>query len=933
MPPGSSESPPSTGRSAAELDAPETSSVAEDESGLAGASEAKLSLQETADPSTLEQTSASDEGNAPTLEELTVAELLALFLRSPMTTWRRLRYAADAPAPVRAPPMSVIESSATDSARTARPTLQALIGGLASTNYARLGVYSLAILFAIMGSAFARGTPDISRNNEFSLNFGAPYLWLGFFLWLVADFLGHLPQVKSHWRKCSQLERLTWAARIVPAAVIIGGLHLFARSMSAPSDLAAGMALDGIFRVSAGLALLLSIKWLSRLALRASQRSTEASQVRRPQILKQNWIVTRPPGRLPLWKAVSLLRLSLLLLATTCSVIVWENTHANRIEPIVILLWLFTIVIWAFALLPRNWNLFDWATDRVDALGRMNGRSRVPFLLAFASILFLGMYFRLDRLESFPPEMHADQSINIWDGYAIHNGIDKRIFLGNNGGREPIFAYSFAVLAGQPGRDFDRYTLFLTSAWQSILTLPIVFWLGFEVMRRRPREFALCFGLIAMGILAASYWHVVHGRQGLRTQLSTLFTALSAVYYIRALRNNRRSDYILAGLALGLGLSSYKALRMLPFVYVVGLAITWSLSPQARREWKSRLLNFFVLAFMSFVVFLPLIHYWQFDPQTFTQRAELMFYGGRPEEATDPLSFFVDNAGAFLSNIRNTLLMFYYTHQSTWVFSAPGQPAVDPVTGAFMALGVASWLSLLARRRDPVFWFVPVLFLGMLLVAAFAISFPWAVPSTDWSSGALPAVSVIAALPIALFCRQLVRTLPQRVGAAAAILVASLIIAGAYQFNHSLYFGPYTENYRRTAKPQSLAGQVLRGFAESGGAFGNAFIVASPHWWGHRSVGVEAGVLYWENVAFLEDMASLIANRLAFEAKYPLKPGRDLLFFYSQMNDAAPRQLSEWFPSGGSLMIETHLPAQNFYIYRVPALGEAGLQRFIDENS
>ena len=933
MPSGHSESPPISSDSPAENNTLE-SSIAEDRSAGTGVSEVKMSPEETGGSSTIEQSSASVQHSASTLEELTVADLLALFMRSPVTTWRRLQYAADSSAPVPLPPTRMVESlSSADSVPQTKLSLQAIVSRLAATKNLRLSIYALAILLAMIGSAFARGTPEISRLDEFSLHFAAPYLWSGFFLWLAADMLGHLPQIKSHWRDCNQLERLTWVARIIPAVVIIGGLHLFAQSMAAPAESASGMALDGIIRGGGGLILLSLIEWLSRLVLRVSQRSKATDQIGQPHILEQAWIVSRPPRRLPIWKIISRLRLSMLLLATACSVTVWENTHANHIEPIVILLWLFTIAIWAFTLLPRNWNFFDWASDRLDALRRSNRTSKGPLLLAFALVMFLGMYFRLERLESFTPEMHADQSINIWDAYAIHTGLDKRIFLANNGGREPIHIYLVALLSSQPGRSFDRYTLYLTSAWQGILTLPIVFWLGFEVMRRRRRDFALYFGLIAAGILAASYWHTMLGRQGLRINLSVLFTALSAVYFLRAMRDNRRSDYILAGLTLGLGLCSYKSVRMLPLLYVAGLAITFWLRRRSRSEWVSRLFNFLVLAFMSFVVFLPLIHYWQYDPHHFTHRAQLVFYGGAPEEGTNFLLFFLENAGAFLSNVRNTLLMFYYTHQGSWAFSAPGEPAVDPITGAFMALGAASWLSLLVKRRDPIYCFIPVLFLGMLLVAAFAISFPWAVPSTDWSSGALPAASLIAALPIALFCRQLVQMLPRRVGTVAAALFASLVILGAYQFNHQLYFGPYTENYRRTAKPQSQAGQVLRGFAESGGAYGNAFIITSPHWWDHRAVGIEAGILFWENVAFLEGLPKLMANRLAYETDYPIDPARDLLFFHSQSNDSAPQQLAEWFPAGNSLIIKANLPAQSFYIYRVPALGEAGLQRFIDENT
>ena len=50
-------------------------------------------------------------------------------------------------------------------------------------------------------------------------------------------------------------------------------------------------------------------------------------------------------------------------------------------------------------------------------------------------------------------------------------------------------------------------------------------------------------------------------------------TALLLIFLIRAMRDNRRNDFIIAGLVLGFSLYVYQAARMLPLVVMIGWGI------------------------------------------------------------------------------------------------------------------------------------------------------------------------------------------------------------------------------------------------------------------------------------------------------------------------------------------------------------------------
>ena len=866
--------------------------------------------------------------DARSLEQLTLSELILHFRRAPLPTWRRLRQAAAAESARGLPiesasiAMPLPPPTRVDRGARAKAAIRAAPLTWRNTDVIKLLLYSAAIILALIGSVLARGTDQAQRANDYALSLGAPFLWLGFLLWLAAEIAGRRARLTAGWQALDRRARLHWAARSLPALLALNSLFTFTASMTAPHEEATPLALHGLAQLTLAGGVLLAIELFARRA-RGRRPATNRAEPR---------LLARSPARKPILRDISRWRMALVMLAALSSLIVWTNTTGNRIEPPVILLWLLSAALWGFVFAPLRWNLFDWASGRIDVFRRFRWREHRPAIIALALIMLLGAAFRLHQLDAYPPQMYSDLVEKIQDAYRIHHFDDYHVFFTNTGGRDPLHFYLLSLLASQPGLAFDHYSLKLMSALESLMTLPLVFWLGVEVMAGRRRGFAWVVGALAAALVAVSFWHAGIGRQGMRISLAPLFSALVAICLARGLRHNRRSDFALAGIALGFGLTGYQAVRALPLAAVLGVAIALVL---ARQSWRARLsysLNLAALAFISLMVFLPLLHFWVEYPDAYMRRTNTRIFGDEPTTDAQRIDFLMGSVPVLMSNIRKTALFYHYYGDSAWVSGLAHEPAMDPASAAFLLLGLAAWLALMAKWRDPVAVFVPVYLLVTLLPTTLSLSFPREVPSMIRASGAIPPSYLMAALPIALFCRQLRIAIAGRKGKLAALLFAAGVALAANHYNTSLYFGEFNDAFRDSAHPHAQAGAVLRGFAESDGAYGNAFVLTSPHWWDVRAVGIEGGAMFWDSGGEVGALPRLLERGLWRQAQFRLDPERDLLFFYSQLNQEAATMLSQWFPQGRQLTIEVEPARNSFHIYRAPALGADGIDRFIAEN-
>ncbi|MCY3834209.1 MAG: glycosyltransferase family 39 protein [Chloroflexi bacterium] len=861
-------------------------------------------------------------GASRPIEDLMLSELIERWIRAPKQTARAFRVALSAASAGAPSPLMTVPSVTSAPARNALASVGAFAPRLRQAKTIQLLLYAIAFISAVTGSILFRGGDDAPRAAAYSINVGAPFLWLGFLLWLAAEMAGSWKGLTDSWRRLDQQARMRWYARIVPSLLWMLALFNLTASMTAPPAEATDLAVTALSRLLAG-----GLLW-ALIEVAYWQARRRAATMEAETLLIQE----RQPRRRSLLADISRLRKLLIGLAILCSLILWANTSGNRIEPPIITLWLLSTILWAFVFAPLRWNLFDWASERIDALRRFRPRHHLWTIAALLLILLLGAGFRFYELDAYPPQMFSDLVEKIQDAYKIRHLHDYRIFFDNIGGREPLHFYLLSILASQPGLEFNHYALKLMSALESFITLPIIFWLGVEVIGGRRRSLGRLVGLFAAALVAASFWHAMLGRQGMRISLAPLFSALTAVYLVRALRTNRRSDFVKAGLALGFGLLGYQAVRMLPLAVVAGVAVALIVGRQSWRQRLSYLVHLGVLAFVALMVFLPLFHYWLEEPEDYMRRASTRIFGDSPTTGEERAAFLQGSIPIFMSHVRKTALMYFYYGDSTWVSGMPQEPAMDPLTAACLLLGVAAWLSLALKTRDPVIVFVPFYLVATLLPTALALSFPIEVPSFIRASGAIPPSYLIAALPVAVFCRRLCTAIGGRTGFVLGAAVVIGLVLSANHYNTRLYFGEFMDNYVHASHPHAQAGAILRGFADSDGAYGNAFVLTSPHWWDIRAVGIEAGQMFWDSGGEASSAPQLLDRGLWREAKFRLQPERDLLFFYARQNDYAPALLAEWFPNGRQVEIPVEPIYKSFYIYRAPALGADGLRRFLDAN-
>ncbi len=905
----------------------------------------------------IEEESDNTEQENRTFEDLTLAELTSQLLRSPQKTWRAItnvtnapresEYTTSVPIPIPDTPTRKPDVVSTVDLNTLPEPekLEEVLSFRPTRKQIQLGLYILAVIFGILGSRLLLGAENVRRTESNALFVGAPYLWIAFFIWLGAELYGHWESLVNWWNRSDRLTQVRWVLRSIPVFIWLTAVLRITDSMTAPAEFALGLVQVALGRILLGVILWLLIELLVFVIRLIAKQNPDAVS---------NWTT---PDHLPVpedntytllldLRQITFTRLLLFTLATACSIVVWIGTPNNTIAPPIIALWFLSAALWGFAFAPLQSSIFDWATEKLDMLRRFSWHDNIGYILVFIAIMILGFGFRFAQLDSLPQEMTSDHVEKILDSYRVYNG-EFNIFFANNGGREPIQMYLMALFTNIPGLDFNHFTLKLLAAIQSLITLPILVWLGLELMGKERRQFGIVVGLTLAGLVAVSYWHVAISRQALRIVMTPIFTSLLLIYLARAMRYNRRSDFIKVALILGFGLYAYQAVRMLPVVVVVGVVIAVMIR---NISWRERLVygvNLTVLVFISFMVFLPMLHYSSEDPDHFWRRTAGRILGDdiiteqRPDgtiverraSPEEQAAAFNGNVPILMTNVRNAILMFNWKGDVGWISGVPNEPAMDTYTGTFLILGLAGWMVFMVRSRDPVIWLIPVMIFIMLLPSALSIAYPLENPSHTRTSGAIPPAYLIAAFSLTVIAFRFTETLTKRVGKVVGFVFIGAIVIFANAQNTALYFDQYPPIYIDSSYPYSEAGQRLRGFAESDGSYGNAFMIAYPHWWGHRAIGIASGEPWWPNgIVTLNDVPRFMNNAMLQQGTFRLDPDKDLLFFYSPDDEATSFQLNTWFPEGREQEVQSYHPDDSYRLYRVPFLGQAKLAEFVANN-
>jgi len=889
-----------------------------------------------------------DEAQGQQFEDLTLAETLGQFVRKPLITIRSLfqvaRAADDATGHITVPQdtnqalQKPIPPTPSEPNPLIQPFSKIALQRLSLRHYFVFGLFAFAFLLALTGNRIMVG--ETLRAEQTSLNPAASWLIVAFFVWVGAELYFSWHEVKAWWSNQSPRQHVLTELRGIPVAILLLSLIIILVVIfNAPYNL----DVWGSLNIGFGLAVLGAILWFALQFVSGRWMPHFSSEQMQTDKTKLNINATIVRGLLA-------------VVGLVLSSVAWNATAGNQFTTLGFWAWMASVVLWSLALSPTDWNPLKDLSSRVQKMPQFRPRWNWTVLF-FALIVLIAAYFRLHNLNgspadgsSVPPEMTSDHVEKLLDAQRVLDG-NHQVFFANNGGREPFQMYAMALFSQLPGLGMNFGTLKLLAVVESMLTLPILFLMGREIVGVNDKRFGNMVGLILALLVAVSYWHVSITRLSLRIVLTPAVVALLMIYLTRALRYNRRGDFVKAGLVLGFGLYTYQAVRMLPVVVIAAAVIAIAFNTYS---WRTRLrygLNFAALVVMALAAFVPLLGF-SLDssvqgPELFWLRASGRLFGddviqttdeqgnpvSRPPTLEDRWNAFNQNLPVLVSNIRNALLMFNWKGDIAWINGVPNYPEMDVYTGSLFIIGLGAWLVLMVRRRDVVQWLVPIALLIMLMPSALSIAFPGENPSATRTSGALPFAYLIAALPLTLWVEQSLRIGNHWIGRALAASSIIFIAGGAFMLNTTLYFNDYYASYAASSLPYSEGGRFLRGFAESDGSYGNAFLIGYPSWWDVRALGIEAGRIDWANgIVTRDQLPMVLLQALQRTDSYRFDPNKDIIFFYSINDVDTQTQLMMWFPNGRDQTIVSYQAGDDFRVYRVPALGEQGFADFTAQN-
>ncbi|MBX3083058.1 MAG: glycosyltransferase family 39 protein [Anaerolineae bacterium] len=643
------------------------------------------------------------------------------------------------------------------------------------------------------------------------------------------------------------------------------------------------------------------------------------------------------------------LRIITAIVAAVATRIAWDLNPPTGFTDAGVYWWLFSIAMWVITFNNQPLSLTairDWIAINVSrTINFFRHPLKVKWswtLIALIVILLVGAYFRFSNLSAYPPDMTSDHVEKARDSYFITQGT-RPIFLDNNGGREPAHFYFLVLLHYITGLPFAFDLLKIGSGIWGMIAILLAYWMGRALIGDEDRDLGNLTGLIMAAMVATSYWHTMLSRLGLRIVSTTVVATLLMIFFVRALRHNRRSDWIITGLVLGGGMYFYQAVRMLPVVVIAGFLLALIVRVRSRRAFVSYTFNFIALIIVSLAVFAPLGRYMIDLPQSFWQRSSGRLFGEdtieikdaagnvtgmRAADNADRIKALNDNLPVLASNLEKSVWMFNWQGDRAWITgSVGGDPELDTFTGVFFIFGLGLMLVRIIKRRDPSDWLLPLSILIMVLPTALSIAYVIEVPSATRASGSFPMVYFLAAFALAITIRMITAKITApvvRFVIYAAVIGALLLGALA---NWDTYFDIAMKAYRDSTLPYHQAGEILRGFSESVGSSGNAFMIAYPYWWDHRALAIEAGDIRWNNGVLDDNLKVRLIGMMTSNVgtPYEMRPDRQMLFFLNKdVTLTTPNSLTvlqEMFPNGVVTRISSYNESRDFLLYTVQPVG------------
>ena len=617
-------------------------------------------------------------------------------------------------------------------------------------------------------------------------------------------------------------------------------------------------------------------------------------------------IEAAPPRHTNSLKSAGQARWLLALASAICTVLAFtlnadatfvvEGVPEYQFTLIGLLAWFASIVLFLAAFWQPEKNAAEWRDALLARLSqwRKGFTFRVGWTgVALIGVLALGIFFYFYHLDMIPAEMTSDHAEKLLDVNDILHEYYP-VFFVRNTGREPLQFYLTTAIIQLTGLPLGHLALKIGTALTGFLTIPATFLLAREM-------FDETIGILAAFFVAVSHWPIAIARMGLRFPFTPLSVALSFYFVWRALKYQKRNDYLIAGLVIGWGLYGYIPSRSIPLVAMAWCGAWFVLGGWKQLDhWGSFVVNTSLLAGMLFIVFVPLLRYSLDFPGEFWYRALTRVSNIEKPVGGDLLSILG-------RNLANLALAFNWRGDEVWTVNISYQPILDWVSGALLVLGVAIVVYRLVRLRS----LVCLLLLGavsaFLLPSALSLAFPRENPSMVRMGGAIPFMAILLALPAALLWTRFRQGLANSRGGR---VLGTLMIIGLFVpivlLNYRWYFFDFDLSYRRSSENSTEIAAVMREVADSIGDLQHVYNVSYPYWVDGRAIAINLGDIEWHN--FSLDVRDLLTD------------DNVNLFYTLNPNDEQNLGILERrYPTGQIKIIRSRTPGQSFLSFFVPA--------------
>lgn len=512
-----------------------------------------------------------------------------------------------------------------------------------------------------------------------------------------------------------------------------------------------------------------------------------------------------------------------------------------------------------------------------------------PWTLVVAAVLILSVFFRINQFNEVPSQMVSDHAEKLYDVADVLDG-ERPVFFTRNTGREAFQFYWTAFIADLLNTGVSFLSLKIGTVVLGIFTIPFLYLIGKELGSRLV-------GLFAMFFAGFAYWPNVISRVALRFTLYSFFFAPTFYFFLRGMRTQKRRDFVLSGIFLGLGLHGYTPFRVVPFLIVLAVAL-YLLHNRSNRAVRHAMLGLLVIAMVAILVALPLMRYGIDHPDQVLYRT-MTRVGTVEQELQAP-------AGEiFFKNLWRAMTMFFWDNGEVWVLSVPHRPALDAVSAALYYLGFVAVLVRYIRKRKWTDLLLLVSIPVLMFPSIFSLAFPAENPSLNRTAGAIIPVFVLIGFALEGVYNAIQRIHRQVGPTLAGGLAAILIFVSASQ-NYDLVFNQYRTSFDNGSWNSSQIGMVVRDFIDTWGNQDSAYVVGYPHWVDTRLVGINAGTPDKDYAIFINQFPDTLTQ-----------PNPKL--FAVNVNDTpALESLMNIYPSGIMRLMPSEIDGREFFIFFVP---------------